>query len=632
VLPPEFSVNGPQVNDESKPAGLSVNPAVCEAPFKVAVKTTDWPLETVPAVTVTEAEVAPAAIVTEAGETKRLLLLLKLTVVPPVGASCESVSTQLVAPPELSVVVAQANEESAPRGVSVKLAVCELPFMLAVTTAICTSAVVPAVSVSDAELAPAATVSDAGAANRLLLLLRLTVAPPAAAGCESVTVQVELPPELRAVALHANEDSEAAGVSVKLAACEVPFRLAVRTAVCAAVTEPTVNERDAVVAPAATVTELGDTSTLLLLLRLTTVALSADCESVTMQVAAPPEVSEPGRHASEAKVGVVDWIVCVPTPPGLNVNPLLSELPFKLAVNVALCELAMVPAVTLNVAELAPAGTVADAGVPSSPLLLLRPTTAPPAAAACASPTEQVLFPDELSEVGLQVSEARVLRTRTVPPVAESATAFAAAEAANAPVTPMFRLAAFDARVNCAVATTPLPSTLSFGPAAMHVYVPAPAAQLRVLDINVRFEAAVIVTAVTLPVGYVKVHCNPAIWFVLDGSLKVRFSATVPPATPEPDANDKVVCAQHVERSRDRGTAHLRNFGSRCGILQIPVLTFRKIDASSCLATRTTRGISPLHSHLSASECDFIRKFSLLSEVTLSGHLLGIKLKLKGLR
>ncbi|MGB9454590.1 MAG: hypothetical protein WCB12_00980 [Bryobacteraceae bacterium] len=61
---------------------------------------------------------------------------------------------------------------------------------------------VPAVAVKFAEVAPDATVTEAGTVNAAALLDSATVIPLENAACESVTVQTDVPPELRLVGLH----------------------------------------------------------------------------------------------------------------------------------------------------------------------------------------------------------------------------------------------------------------------------------------------------------------------------------------------------------------------------------------------------------------------------------------------
>ena len=446
--------------------------------------------------------------------------------------------------------------------VRVKLAVLELPFRVAVTTAVCAAEMVPAVSATEAVVAPAATVSEAGDAKRVLLLLRLTAVPPVGADCEMATVHVVVAPEPSDVGLQVRKDNVGGGFSVKLAVLELPFRVAVKTAVCAVGTVPAVSLADAVVAPAAMVTDTGVAKKLLLLLKATTVPpVGAAGEMTTLHVVAPPELSVVGVHANEDRVGVP--VAAIPRLPGVNVKLLVAELPFRLAVNTAVCAVAMVPAVSLTDAAVAPAGTVREAGELRSELFVLRATTAPPTGAACASEMLQVLAPTELSAVGTHLSEASVGRTDMVPPLAETFTELAGADAARTPERAILVLTAWAESVNRTVATNPFAITLSFGPLATQVYVPGPAAQVMLLEAAVRAGAAVIVTLVMIAVGYASLHCRPATW-LFPASLKVRPIATVPPATPVPDASDRVVCAQHVLPARtSRSQANFRAVGSK---------------------------------------------------------------------
>jgi hypothetical protein len=617
VLPPELSAVGLHTNDDSAATGFSEKLAVLKFPFRLAVNTAVWESSTVPAVTAIEAVVAPTGTSSAAAGASSVLLALKATTIPPAGAACESATVQLVLPPELSTVGLHTNDASPATEFSEKLTVFEVPFHVAVKTAVSGSDTVPAVTVIEPVVAPAGTSSAGGGARKLLLPLRPTVVPPAGAPCESVAVHVAVPPELNTAGVQANDDSVIAGLMVKLAVAELPFKVAVKTAVWTAATAPAVTATEPVLAPAATVTKAGDVSKLLLLLRYTVVPpAGATCESPTVHALVPPELSVLGVHASDDTVVVPGPIDCVPRLPGaFNVKPLVATLPFKLAVNTAVCEVAMVPAVSLTVADVVPAATVTEAGELSSALLLLKPTVAPPVAATCASPTVQVLVPAELSDVGLQDSDANVFATKTAPPEPDKLTRFAAADAASAPATPTVMLCAFAESVNCAVAANPLPMTLPFAPLARQVYIPELAAQLRVFAAAVSADPAVTVTPETLPAGYVNVHCSPATWLELEGSLNVSPSATVPPATPDPDDSESVVCAQHVlprassaksqlsgRRSavivhhvggtRSRGN-NLPDFGSRTGNFSFSVRMFRKIDDPSCLAARPSGEIYP---------------------------------------
>ena len=87
---------------------------------------------------------------------------------------------------------------------------------------------VPAVAVHVAVVPPAATVTDVGTVNAAALLDRIIVAPPV---FDSVTVQVELPPDPRLVGTQASELSATGDISVIAAIRVVPLSAAVMVAV-----------------------------------------------------------------------------------------------------------------------------------------------------------------------------------------------------------------------------------------------------------------------------------------------------------------------------------------------------------------------------------------------------------------
>ena len=74
----------------------------------------------------------------------------------------------------------------------------------------------------------AATVTDAGTVNAAALLDRLTVAPPV---LDTVTVQVELPPDPRLVGLHVSPLTTVAVASEIVAVCVLAPKVAVTVAV-----------------------------------------------------------------------------------------------------------------------------------------------------------------------------------------------------------------------------------------------------------------------------------------------------------------------------------------------------------------------------------------------------------------
>jgi len=71
-----------------------------------------------------------------------------------------------------------------------------------VIVALCELEMVVAVTVKVAALAPVATVTDAGTVKALLLSERLTNAPPLGAAMDSVTVHMDVDPEVSAAGVH----------------------------------------------------------------------------------------------------------------------------------------------------------------------------------------------------------------------------------------------------------------------------------------------------------------------------------------------------------------------------------------------------------------------------------------------
>jgi hypothetical protein len=87
----------------------------------------------------------------------------------------------------------------------------------------------PAVAVNVAVEAPADTVTEVGTLTKVLFDDSATIEPPAGAGVEIVTVQVEIAPEIRLVGEHVRLDTVVA-VIVSCVAADVPFNEAVSDA------------------------------------------------------------------------------------------------------------------------------------------------------------------------------------------------------------------------------------------------------------------------------------------------------------------------------------------------------------------------------------------------------------------
>ena len=357
---PALRLAGVQVSVLTEICTESVIDAVCEVPFSEAVTVTVCPLEIEPAAAVKVAVVAEALTVTDAGTLREALLLESATVPPPV---CDRVTMQVLdwSAPRLAGVQVSVLTDSGAE--SVTEAVREVPFSEAVTVTVCPLEMEPAVAVKVAVVAEAPTVTEAGRLRAALLLVSATVPPPV---CDSVTVQVLDCPALRLAGVQARAlTTDNVAESVIGAIREVPFTEAVTMAVCALETDPAVTVKLAVVADGPTVTDAGTLREAVLL------------DSPTI----PPPVWV------SVTVHVPDWPalrlagvqVNVLTDSGMErVIEAICEMPFSEAVTLAIWPLEMVPAVAVNVALVADAPTVTEAGTLSDALLLDSPTVPPP--------------------------------------------------------------------------------------------------------------------------------------------------------------------------------------------------------------------------------------------------------------
>jgi len=214
------------------------------------------------------------------------------------------------------------------------------------------------------------------------------------------------------------------------------------------------------------------------------------------------------------------------------------ETPFRVALRVAVWLALMAPAVALNVVEVEPAATVAEAATGSMVLLLDRDTTVPPLGAAETSATVQVELAPEVRLVGEHCKEDKPgcqFRTATAPEVAEMLSADPFAKAAIGLLTAMGTVEPLVAgeRVTVTVPTTPLPIVESVAPIATHVTVPLTELQVRVLPAVPRVAPAATTTELTSLGANERAHCKPAGAPPLP--FNERLSATEPPSTAEPD-------------------------------------------------------------------------------------------------
>ncbi len=141
------------------------------------------------------AVVAPTVTVTEAGTVSKALLLANVTVEPPAGAVCVSVTVQLLTALCPRLVGLHTTPETNTGAKRLIVAVFELAPSVAVTVALWLLAIVAAaVPLKFAEVAPAVTVTEAGTVSSALLLASVTVEPPVGAAAFKATEQLEVAP------------------------------------------------------------------------------------------------------------------------------------------------------------------------------------------------------------------------------------------------------------------------------------------------------------------------------------------------------------------------------------------------------------------------------------------------------
>ena len=162
------------------------------------------------------------------------------TVAPPV---LDTVAVQVALALDPRLVGVHVNPVSNTGATSEIVAVCVLPFSVAVTVAVWLAAIVPAVAVNVAVVLPDATVTEAGTVNAAALLDMVAVAP---AVFDTVTVHVALRPISNSPDCTSN-CSTTVGTSEIAAVCVLPFSVAVRVAVWLAAIVPAVAVNVAVV-------------------------------------------------------------------------------------------------------------------------------------------------------------------------------------------------------------------------------------------------------------------------------------------------------------------------------------------------------------------------------------------------
>jgi hypothetical protein len=192
-----------------------------------------------------------------------------------------------------------------PCGVTLSDAVRDTPALVAVIVTGVAAPTAVVVAVKFAAVLPDATVTLPGTVAAVLLLLKLTINPPAGAALVSVTVPCEDVPPTILVGFSATADNDAAGggdVTVRVVVRVTPPALAVMLAEVDVVTAVVVIAKVAVVLPCATVTLAGTVAALLALLRVTgNPPAGAGAVSVTVPVDALGPVTVDGLTLTALK-------------------------------------------------------------------------------------------------------------------------------------------------------------------------------------------------------------------------------------------------------------------------------------------------------------------------------------------
>jgi hypothetical protein len=462
---------GLQVTPETSTGARRPMLAVWKLPPRIAVTVTLWLLAIeLAAVALKAAVVAPAATITQAGTVSQVLLLSSATLDPPVGAAWVSVTVQVLTALCARLVGLQVTPETRTPVSRLMVTVRELLPRVAVKVALWLLAIeAPAVALNVAVVAPVATVTDAGTVSEALLLPSVTFDPPVGAVWVSVTVQVMTPLCPRLVGLQATPETSTGANRLMVAVCELVPRVAVMVALwLLAIEAAAVALKVAVVVPAATVTEAGTVSEALLLANTTLdPPVGAVWVSVAVQVLAAFWPRLVGLQATlEISTGANRLMVSV------------CELLPRVAVTVALWLLAIeAAAVALNVAVVAPAATVTEAGTVSEALLLASVTLDPPVGAVVFKVTVQLATAPGFRLPGLHMRDEMAGTVTIALAPADTVSPLPVASTPTGLFIVIAVVTALAASVNWMLATTPEAIVLVFNPDSRQVNKPDADAQ-----------------------------------------------------------------------------------------------------------------------------------------------------------
>ena len=261
------------------------------------------------------------------------------------------------------------------------MAIVEAPLSVAVTVALPFDVIVPAAAVNVAVVALAGTLSEAGTVSAALLDDNATVTGNMNEAFDNVAVHELFALAANVEGLHCREVKFTGPCNLIVVVGDDPLSDAVMVAVALVVTLPAVAVNVAVVLLAATFTEEGTVKAALFDDRATVAPpAGAGFASVTLQeVLALAKVD--AEHCRDDKLAG-----------NCNVMVAVGDVPFRVAVTVALPFDVIVPAAAVNVAVVAFAGTLTEAGTVRTALLEDKPMVVFPLSAAFDSVTVQVLL------------------------------------------------------------------------------------------------------------------------------------------------------------------------------------------------------------------------------------------------
>jgi hypothetical protein len=286
----------------------------CETPPVAPISVTVCVVVTADTLAVNTAVTDPAGIVIDAGKTTAVLLLLKLTAIPPVGALDASVAVQVSLPSP--IIDAFAHEIPLNGGPGIPAALAAIVIFPAEELLVITTLLVKLLTCGEVKVSVKAadcpgfnvkgSVTPDHANSDPLLEIPDTVAGAvpvefSVTVCDALCPATTLP-KFTVVVLTLKVGIAAFNCNANDS--ETPPVAPVIVAVCAVVTADTVAVNADVVAPAGTVTDAGTTTALLLLLNVTAEPPVGALEaSVTVQESLPAPVIDPFAHKIELSAG-----------------------------------------------------------------------------------------------------------------------------------------------------------------------------------------------------------------------------------------------------------------------------------------------------------------------------------------